>query len=413
VTAPDPTVDPALRSWVDVAEDSDFPIRNLPYGVFRRPGEPRRVGVAIGERILDLAEVTRAGLLHGLGLPEDVFERDHLNDFMACGRAVWRDTRRRVSELLTEGNDELRQAGLTETTLVHRVDAELLLPIAIGDYVDFYSSIEHASNMGRMFRPDTEPLLPNWRWLPVGYHGRAGSVAVSGTPIRRPLGQTRTEDAAPTFGPTRELDIELEMGFVLGVGNQMGEPIDMDGVREHIFGMVLVNDWSARDIQRWEYVPLGPFLGKSFATSISAWVVPRAALDRYRVAGPEQQPPPLPYLRHRELWGLDIALEVELNGETISRTSAAGLYWSVVQQLTHVASNGAVVRPGDLYASGAISGAVSGSEGSLIELTRNGDRPLTIVGEDRTFLLDGDRVVLRGKAGDVALGEVAGQVVAA
>jgi fumarylacetoacetase len=249
--------------------------------------------------------------------------------------------------------------------------------------------------------------------VPIGYHGRSGTVVVSGTPIRRPSGQLPRPDG-PVFAPTERLDLELELGFVTGgPPASLGEPLPIDEAAERIFGFVLVNDWSARDIQRWEYVPLGPFLGKSFATSISAWVVPREALEPYRLAGPEQQPPPLPYLRRREPWSLDIALEIELNGATISRTSAAGLYWSVVQQLTHAASNGALVRPGDLYASGTISGPVSGSEGSLIELTHNGDRPLTIAGEERTFLLDGDRVVLRGTAGDVALGEVAGRVVAA
>jgi fumarylacetoacetase len=287
------------------------------------------------------------------------------------------------------------------------------LPFTVRDYVDFYSSLEHASNLGRMFRPDAEPLLPNWRHLPIGYHGRASTVVVTGTPVRRPRGQ-RIGGEGPVFGPTQRLDIELELAFVTGgAPNTLGEGLDMAGAARRIFGFVLMNDWSARDIQRWEYVPLGPFLGKSFATSISGWVVPLAALEPYRVAARAQEPPPLPYLRSEPPWALAIDLEIELNGEVISRTNASGLYWSATQQLAHAASNGAVIRAGDLFASGTISGDQPGSEGSLIELTHNGERPLSIAGQRRTFLADGDRVVLRGRAGEVALGEVSGQIVAA
>jgi fumarylacetoacetase len=376
-----------------------FGLSNLPYGSIRRDrASPPRLCVRLHDEAIELAAI--AG---DLDVDRALVDAPNLDRLLGAAPTAW-----------TVLHEALR-ARLAEEVPAHArvplAGAIPYLPFTVADYVDFYSSIEHATNLGRMFRPDAEPLLPNWRHVPVGYHGRSGTVVVAGTPIRRPVGQLPRPDG-PTFAPTERLDIELELGFVTGgPPTSLGAPLPIDEAADRIFGFVLVNDWSARDIQRWEYVPLGPFLGKSFATSISAWVTPRDALEPYRVAGPEQQPPPLPYLRDPEPWGLDIALEVELGGETISRTNAAGLYWSVVQQLTHVASNGAVVRPGDLYASGTISGPVSGSEGSLIELTQNGDRPLTIAGEERTFLLDGDRVVLRGRAGDVELGEVAGQIV--
>jgi fumarylacetoacetase len=274
--------------------------------------------------------------------------------------------------------------------------------VAIGDYVDFYSSLEHATNLGRLFRPSGDPLMPNWRHLPVGYHGRASSVVVSGTPVRRPAGQRAPEHegGAPGFGPSQRLDIELELGFLTGPGNPLGTPIPAGEAAAHVFGFVLVNDWSARDIQRWEYVPLGPFLGKSFATSMSAWVVPFEALEPFRVPAPPQDPEPLEYLRAPGDWALDVALEVELNGAVVSRTNARGLYWTFPQQLAHATVNGCNVRPGDLYASGTISGPEPGTEGSLIEL-------------GHAFLEDGDTVVLRGRCGDaVAFGEVAGTIVA-
>ena len=280
------------------------------------------------------------------------------------------------------------------------------LPFAVADYVDFYSSLEHATNMGRMFRPGGDPLTPNWRWLPIGYHGRAGTVVVSGTDIRRPHGQRKSpQEEEPTFGPSRRLDIELELGFVIGKASRLGQPVPVDRALEHILGAVLVNDWSARDIQAWEYVPLGPFLGKSFATSISPWVVTLDELQR--VAGTPQDPPPLEYLRC-EPFAYDIPLELELNGSVISRTNARHLYWNVAQQIAHLTSNGAALRPGDLLASGTISGPGAGEQGSLIELARNGERPIRLEnGSERTFLEDGDEVVLRGEP----LGEVAGRVV--
>jgi fumarylacetoacetase len=338
-----------------------------------------------------------------------------LNPFLALGPPAWEALRTRVTELLA--------AGAPERPLVPLAEAEPVLPVAIGDYVDFYSSLEHASNLGRMFRPDADPLLPNWRHLPVGYHGRSGSVVVSGTPVRRPRGQLPPAEpgGAPAFAPTRRLDIELELGFLTGPGNPLGTAIPTRSAREHIFGFVLVNDWSARDVQRWEYQPLGPFLGKSFATSISPWIVPLAALEPFRVPAPPQDPEPLEYLRTTEDWALDLELEVALapaGGEetVVARTNARGLYWTAPQQLAHATANGAPARPGDLFASGTISGPEPGSYGSLIELTWGGRDPLRLAGGgERTFLEDGDTVVLRGSAGggSVSLGEVRGTILPA
>jgi fumarylacetoacetase len=321
--------------------------------------------------------------LSGLG---DVFARPTLNPLLAQGRAVWEEA--------------IAAARSHDGPRVPAAEAGARLPFEVADYVDFYSSLEHATNLGRMFRPDQEPLLPNWRWLPVAYHGRAGSVVVSGTDVVRPRGQRKAPDEdAPTFGPTRRLDFELELGFVAGVPTEPGQTVPVEAFADHVFGVVLVNDWSARDIQAWEYVPLGPNLGKSFQTSISAWVTPLALLEDSRVDAPPQDPPPLPHLAGGRDWALDVALEVELNGETVSRGNARTLYWTLPQQLAHATSNGARLRTGDLMASGTISGPDPGSEGSMIELYR-GER----------FLEDGDEVVLRGRASGAELGEVRGRV---
>ncbi|MGH8937070.1 MAG: fumarylacetoacetase [Acidimicrobiia bacterium] len=390
-------------------EGSDFPIENLPYGVFRRAGEDPRVGVAIGEGVLDLAALESAGVLPGRG----VFAADSLNPFMSLGPPAWRAIRERLIELLLHEREVVRRA------LVHLDEAELLLPIRVADYVDFYSSLEHATNMGRMFRPEAEPLLPNWRYLPVGYHGRSGTVVVSGTPVVRPCGQIKPDDGPPVYAPTRMLDVELEVGFILGMGSEAGEPIPIQRAWEHIFGVVLVNDWSARDIQSWEYVPLGPFLGKSFATSISPWVVTLDALEPYRVPAPAQQPEPLDYLVAEEDRGYDIHLEIVLQDQVISRTNFRHLYWTMAQQLAHATANGARARTGDLYASGTISGPRPGSYGSLIELTRQGSEPLRLAGgAQRSFLEDGDAVVMRGWCEAdgkprIGLGEVRGTVLPA
>jgi fumarylacetoacetase len=380
-------------------------LEHLPYGVFSLPGEPARVGVAVEERVLDLAQLAAIGLLD---LDPALFAGE-LNPFMAAGPEVWRATRARVLELLTA------EAHSAEQALHPSADVELHLPFAVADYVDFYSSRVHAENLGRLFRPDSEPLTPNWLHLPVGYHARAGTVVVSGTPIRRPRGQAKPPDVdAPVFRPSAGLDIELELGVVIGTPSRLGEPVPIDRALEHVFGVVLVNDWSARDIQAWEYVPLGPFLGKSFATSIGAWVTPLAALERYRVAAATQDPEPLAHLRVDEPSVFDIDLEVELGDELISRTNARNLYWTVEQQIAHLTSNGAGLRTGDLLASGTISGPEPRSRGSLIELTWNGAEPLELEdGSTRTFLEDGDEVVLRGRTAGFELAEVRGRILPA
>ena len=364
------------------------------FGVFSVGDDAPRIGFRVGHDILDL-------VTHGLGA---VFEATSLNPFLALGRSSWEDTLARIAELVDAGAD-----------LVPLEDAAVRTPFVVADYVDFYSSLEHATNLGRLFRPDSEALLPNWRHLPVGYHGRGGTIVVSGTPIVRPCGQSKAAgDEAPRFGPSRRLDIELELGFVVGVGSSLGEPVPASAFRDHVFGVVLVNDWSARDIQAWEYQPLGPFLGKSFATSIGAWVTPLALLEDRFVSSPPQDPEPLPYLRVEGDWGLDVELEVELGGTVVSRTNARGLYWTMPQQLAHATVNGASISSGDLFASGTISGPEQGSEGSLIELTRNGEHPIGLAdGSTRTFLEDDDEVVLRGRAGDLELAEVRGTILPA
>ena len=364
------------------------------FGVFSAGGDAPRVGFRIAHDVLDLAG-------HGLGA---VFEAPTLNPFLALGRRSWEDTLERIVELVDGGAE-----------LVPLEDVDVRIPFAVADYVDFYSSLEHATNLGRLFRPDSDPLLPNWRHLPVGYHGRGGTVVVSGTPIARPCGQSKTPaDDVPHYGPSSRLDIELELGFVVGVGSVLGEHVSTAAFRDHVFGVVLVNDWSARDIQAWEYQPLGPFLGKSFATSIGAWVTPLALLEDRFVPAPPQEPEPLAYLRTDGDWGLDVELEVDIGGTVVSRANARGLYWTMPQQLAHATVNGASIATGDLFASGTISGPEHGSEGSLIELTRNGEHPISLAdGSTRTFLEDDDEVVLRGRSGQLELAEVRGTILPA
>ncbi|MET9250509.1 fumarylacetoacetase [Nonomuraea sp. NPDC003709] len=363
-------------------------VDNLPYGVFSRPGQAPRVGVRYGDKVLDLAPA----------LHDEVFDAPSLNPFMARGRTAWHDTRTLIRNKLTG------DLAVTERHLVPLEQVRLHMPFEVADYVDFYCSIDHASNIGQIFRPGTEPLQPNWRHLPVGYHGRAGTVVVSGTPVRRPHGQL----GRGAFGPCAKLDIEAELGFVVGVPTELGSPAG--AFEDHVFGVTLVNDWSARDIQSWEYVPLGPFLAKSFATSISPWITPLEALPR--VPGRAQDPEPADYLRRRADWGLDISLEVLLNGEVVSRPPYASMYWTPDQMLAHMTVNGASLRTGDLFASGTISGPSRGERGSFIELTWNGTDPLKLAnGETRSFLEDGDTVTIRATAGAVTLGEVSGNIV--
>lgn len=381
-----------MTSRIAVPADSDFPIENLPYGLFATAHGPH-LATAVGDHLVDLAEAGEAGLLPHA----DLLGADSLHPLLAAGAAVWSEVRAAISDLLTSDRFDRLPAGAVR----ERAGVVMLLPFHPGDYVDFYSSRHHAENLGRLFRPGADPLPPNWRHLPIGYHGRASSVVVSGTPVRRPRGLW-TAPGGVVHAPTEALDFELEVGFVTGPGNERGVPIPADAAGDHIFGLVLVNDWSARDIQRFEYVPLGPFLGKSFATTVSPWVVTLQALAPYRVAGPPQEPLPAPYLRTREPWGLDLHLEVELrpaggSPEIVSRTGFADMYWTMAQQLAHVTGNGATVRPGDLHASGTVSGSAPGTQGSMIELTANGAAPLRLGdGTGRSFLADGDTVTLRG-----------------
>jgi fumarylacetoacetase len=376
-----------------MSDDADgFGVEHLPYGVFSTEESTPRVGVRLGVDVVDVSTVR----------PE--LDRPALNDFMALGPDAWADTRERITGLVSSGS-----------LPTHRHDTVALhLPFAVADYVDFYASLDHASNVGRIFRPDQEPRLPNWRHLPVGYHGRAGTVVVSGTPVVRPCGQRKPpQDDSPTYGPSRRLDIEAELGFVVGVGSELGSRIGVDEFRDHVFGVVGLNDWSARDIQAWEYVPLGPFLGKSFATSVSAWVTPLAALTAARVDLPTQEPAPLPYLdAGSESWALDVDVEVVLNGEVVSRPPYRTMYWSPAQMLAHLTVNGASTRTGDLFASGTISGPERDQRGSFLELSWGGKEPFA---DGRTFLEDGDEVTLRYSApgpsgGRITLGEVTGRI---
>ena len=405
-------------TWVEGAAGSGFDVDHLPYGVFARSGEHPRVAVRIGDFVLDLSLVAAADMVDTHAL----FDQPTLNPFMAAGPAAWESTRAWVTGLLTDETER----DLVEPALSPVDSVRMLMPFTVGDYVDFYASEHHASNVGRMFRPDSEPLLPNWKNLPVGYHGRSGTVVVSGTDVVRPCGQrvstgSTKEDGTPrpTYGPSQRLDIEAELGFVVGVPSPMGDRVATADLARHTFGVVGLNDWSARDIQAWEYVPLGPFLGKSFATSISAWVTPLAALDAAWTALPGQDDPEvLDYLRVDDPAGLDIDVEVVLDGEVVARPPYATMYWSPAQMLAHTTVNGAALRTGDLWASGTISGPEPGQRGSLLELSWGGKEPFTAAGRERTFLEDGDEVTLRYSApstggGRLTLGEVTGRILPA
>lgn len=385
---------------------------HLPYGSVVLPDGDRVLAVRLGDRVLDARAAARAGLL-----PQECDAID-LDRLLAASPGRWTAVRSAVVALLDGGDPADAEPHLHDLDVVTPV-----LPFTVGDYVDFYSSEPHATNVGRMFRPDGEPLLPNWKHLPVGYHGRSGTVCVDGTPVVRPSGQRRGADG-PTFGPSERLDIELELAWVIGGSNDWGQPVPIDAVEDHVFGVALCNDWSARDIQAWEYVPLGPFLGKSFATSIGAWITPLEALQDAKVEGPRQTDPvPLAYLQVVDHWGLDIDLEVQLSTpamreqdldpQVVARSNTTNLYWTIAQQFAHLTVNGASIRPGDLCATGTISGSEPGSAGSLLELTWNGEQPITLpTGEARTFLRDGDEVTLRGTAldGAVRLADVTGRV---
>jgi fumarylacetoacetase len=406
----DPSIDPR-----------DFGVDNLPFGIVAASDGRRRPAVAFGTDVVDLDALVGARMLDD----ETLRGATTLNAFLARGLDAWRAVRARLQHLLSTAASGAERDAVARATLP-RAEVTMHLPVEIGDYVDFYSSLEHATNLGRILRPNGEPLLPNYRHIPIGYHGRSSTVVVSGTPVRRPHGQVKAPEAgAPSFGPSRLLDVELEMGWIAGPGNAHGEPIAAGDARAHAFGYVLLNDWSARDIQAWEYQPLGPFLGKSFATSISPWIVTLDALEPFRVAEPVRDPEPLPYLRTRESWSYDVELEMLLQSAamrergdspmTVSRTNLRGMYWTLAQQLAHVTSNGATVRPGDLFGTGTISGTEPATQGSFIELTWRGANPLTLpTGERRSFLEDGDTVVIRGRAVNgrtrLGFGEVVGTI---
>jgi len=410
------TTDPTLRSFVEYTEDSHFPIQNLPLGIFEEQGKTR-AGVRIGDMVLDLALLEKCGFFPSL---PKLFNTATLNSFLAMGRPAWTEVRATVSRLLRDDEAELRDnAELREKALIPAAKVTMRMPVAIGDYTDFYSSREHATNVGIMFRGKENALMPNWLHLPVAYHGRSSSVVLSGTPIRRPKGQVQIGGAEnPIFTASRLLDFELEMGFFIGPGSELGHPVPVHAASDHIFGMVLVNDWSARDIQKWEYQPLGPFTAKNFATSISPWVVPLDALEPFRCKGPEQSPLPLPYLQTEGDLAYDIRLEVYLQNSRISSSNFKYMYWNINQQLAHHTITGCNVNPGDLMASGTISAPEEGGYGSLLELSWKGTKSIRLEnGDQRKFLQDGDTVTLtgwcQGRGYRVGFGEVTGKILPA
>lgn len=395
---------PKLKSWVEVKPGSDFPIQNLPFGIFKTADKSPRTGVAIGEYILDLSILADAGLFDAIPFDKSVFGKNTLNDFIGLGKTITNAVRDRISDLLNAENSELRDnATLKTKALVERSNAQMLMPVQVPNYTDFYSSKEHATNVGIMFRDPANALLPNWKHLPVGYHGRASSIVVSGTPIHRPKGQTKADDAAaPSFGPCKMLDFELEMAFITGKSTQLGESISTAQADDYIFGMVLFNDWSARDIQKWEYVPLGPFLAKNFGSTISPWIVTMEALEPFRVETPIQEPEVLPYLKFEGKKNFDIHLEVEIvpesgKGKVVSQSNFKYMYWNMAQQLAHHTVNGCNICVGDVYASGTISGPTPDSYGSMLEISWQGKKPVQMPdGTERKFILDNDTVVMRG-----------------
>jgi fumarylacetoacetase len=413
-----------LNTWVEIPKNSDFTIYNLPFGVFKNKKLSPRIGVAIGDKIVDLSILDQEGFFANLFLPEGLFLTESLNEMIALGKVQTRKIRERVQHLLLAENEELRDHSIRGKVMVNRKEAEMLLPVKIGDYTDFYSSIEHATNVGAMFRDPDNALLPNWKHLPVGYHGRASSIIPSGVPIHRPKGQFKDPDMEkPAFGPSRRLDFELELAFITGKQTKLGDSISTSEAEDYIFGFVLFNDWSARDIQAWEYVPLGPFLGKSFASSISPWVVTIEALEQFRIEGPVQEPEVLDYLKYDRPGNFDLKLEVYIQpeGQKASKVTTSNfkyMYWNVAQQLAHHTVNGCNVNVGDMMASGTISGKDETAYGSMLELSWKGTKAVKLeTGEERKFIEDGDTVIMKGfgeKDGiRVGFGEVSAKVLPA
>lgn len=413
-----------LSTWVEVPKNSDFTIYNLPFGIFKNKRLSPRVGMAIGDKIVDLSVLDQEGFFSEMFLPEGIFLGETLNEFISLGKVTTRKVREKVQDLLLEHNEKLRDHSIRGKVMVNRKEAEMLLPVKVGDYTDFYSSMEHATNVGKMFRDPENALLPNWKHLPVGYHGRSSSIIPSGVPIYRPKGQFKDPDLdTPSFGPSKRLDFELELAFITGKQTKLGDSVSTGEAEDYIFGFVLFNDWSARDIQAWEYVPLGPFLGKSFASSVSPWVVTLEALEQFRVEGPAQEPEVLDYLKSVKPWNFDIQLEVYLepDGRKASKISTSNfkyMYWNVAQQLAHHTINGCNINVGDMMASGTISGPDEDSYGSMLELSWKGTKAIKLEsGAERTFLEDGDSVIMKGYAEKggvrVGFGEVKGQVLPA
>lgn len=417
--------DPTLQSWIEIPTNSDFPIQNLPFGIFKTDYLTPVAGVAIGNYVLDLVYLYEHGFFDGLGLPQGIFNQPSLNDFIGLGKKKCREVRERISELLQHDNEELRlNLGARELALIPMEEVEMCMPVKIPNYTDFYSSEEHATNVGSLFRDPKNALLPNWKHMPVGYHGRASSIVVSGTSIHRPKGQVKPGDSeVPIFSASQKLDFELEIAFITCKETDLGSSVSTNEAENFIFGFVLFNDWSARDIQQWEYVPLGPFLGKNFGSTISPWIVTMDALEPFRVAGPKQSPEVLPYLKTAGDKTFDINLEVSIQPENsdaiiISKSNFKYLYWNVNQQLAHQTVNGCNLQVGDLYASGTISGPSSDSLGSLLELTLNGKKAIALAdGSQRNFIEDGDSIILNGyaKKGHVRIGfgECRGKIVPA
>lgn len=414
----------ALITWVDIPKNSDFTIYNLPFGVFKSKKLSPRIGIAIGDKIVDLSILDQEGFFANMFLPEGIFLKESLNDLIALGKVQTRKIRERVQDLLLADNELLRDHQSRGKAMVNRKEAEMLMPVKIGDYTDFYSSIEHATNVGKMFRDPENALLPNWKHLPVGYHGRASSIIPSGVPIHRPKGQFKEADVeAPVFGPSKRLDFELELAFITGKSTKLGDSVSTAEAEDYIFGFVLFNDWSARDIQAWEYVPLGPFLGKSFGSSISPWVVTLEALEPFRTQGPTQEPEVLPYLKSEKPGNFDVQLEVYIQpeGKVASKVCTSNfkyMYWNIAQQLAHHTINGCNINVGDMMASGTISGPTEDSFGSMLELSWKGTKPVKLeTDEERRFIEDGDTVIMKGFAEKdgirVGFGEVSSQVLPA
>jgi len=417
--------DPKRKSWLHVPKNSDFPIQNIPFGVFLTRDDIITIGTRIGETAIDLGALHQLGYFKGIDLTDDIFLQDTLNDFIADGRKTWRLVRNRISDLFLEGNVELRKNKDHCKEVLFRLDEiEMQLPVDVGDYTDFYASKEHATNVGSLFRDPDNALLPNWLHIPIGYHGRSSSIIPSGTPIRRPIGQTKPgDDGVPGFGPSKLLDFELEMAFITTATNDLGKRVKIKDAEENIFGLVQFNDWSARDIQAWEYVPLGPFLGKSFASTISPWIVTLDALQPFRTNGPKQDPKPLPYLQQSENMNYDIHLQAAIMPKGGKETVVANsnfkyMYWSMAQQLTHHTVNGCNVRSGDMMGSGTISGPTKDSYGSMLELTWRGQNPIKLSdGTERKFINDGDTVIMRAHCEKdglrIGFGECSGKILPA